>query len=68
MVLAGETEVLGENLLDATLSSTNPNCQTRAAAVGSQRLTARDVRDIRVDMHYRRRHGHESTSCNYQGT
>jgi hypothetical protein len=40
MVLAGETEVLGENLL----STTNPSFQTRArtwaAAVGSQRLTA----------------------------
>jgi hypothetical protein len=40
MVLAGETEVLGEN---ATLSITNLTCQTRArtraASVGSQRLT-----------------------------
>jgi hypothetical protein len=31
MVLAGETEVLGENL---------PRARTRAAALGSQRLTA----------------------------
>jgi hypothetical protein len=44
MVLAGETEVLGENLPDVTLSTTNPTYQTRArtwaAAVGSHRLTA----------------------------
>jgi hypothetical protein len=42
--LAGETEVLGETYPSATLSTTKPTCQTRArtraAAVGSQRLTA----------------------------
>jgi hypothetical protein len=43
-LLAGETEVLGENLPDATLFTKNPifqtQARTRAAAVGSQRLTA----------------------------
>jgi hypothetical protein len=49
--LAGETEVLGENLPQRTLSAPAPLCppqiphdetqaRTRAAAVGSQRLTA----------------------------
>jgi hypothetical protein len=41
--LAGETEVLGENLPSAALSTTNPHAartRTRATAVGSQRLTA----------------------------
>jgi hypothetical protein len=42
---AAETEVLAENLTSATLSTTNPTweqtrARTRAAAVGSQRLTA----------------------------
>jgi hypothetical protein len=42
--LAGETEVLGENLPSATLSTINPHDLTGAriwaATVGSQQLTA----------------------------
>jgi hypothetical protein len=45
MILAGETEVLGENLPSATLPTTNPTwidpgARTRASAVRGQRLTA----------------------------
>jgi hypothetical protein len=42
--LAGETEYSEKTCPDATLSTTNPTCQTgartRASEVGSQRLTA----------------------------
>jgi hypothetical protein len=42
MMIGRGTEVLGENLPQCTLSTTNPTCsvrmRTRAAAVGSQRL------------------------------
>jgi hypothetical protein len=34
MVFAGETEVLGETCPDATLSTTNPTCQTPGSNPG----------------------------------
>jgi hypothetical protein len=49
-----ETEVLGENCSDATLSTTNPTCQTQArtrAALGSQRLTASGMALPATDIH-----------------
>jgi hypothetical protein len=47
-ILAGETEVLGENLLQRHFvhhksHMTRPGLEPRAAAVGNQRLTAWDM-------------------------